>query len=84
MRLPKLIMLSKSFEDELKACACIEPDGVAYVAWQNAYIKSGDKVLILSSGPVGIFCATICKPIFGIWKISVVESIKFRRDLVSK
>ncbi len=71
-------------EDDLKACACIEPAGVAYVACQNAYVKNGDKVLILGSGPIGTFCAMLCKLIFGASKISVVEPIKYRRELARK
>ena len=66
----------------LRAAACVEPAGVAYVACQNTHVSAGDVVVIFGAGPIGIFSAMLCKLVFGACRIHVVEPVPFRRALV--
>lgn len=67
-------------ETDLRAMACVEPAGVAYVACQNTKVKGGDNVVIFGAGPIGIFAAMLCKLIFGASLVHMVEPIRFRRE----
>ncbi len=71
-------------EADLKALACVEPAGVAYVACQNTRIKGGDNVIIFGAGPIGIFAAILSKTIFGASEVHIVEPVAFRRDFASR
>lgn len=68
----------------LKAAACVEPAGVAYVACQNTRVNGGDVVVIFGAGPIGLFAALLSKTVFGAGKVYVVEPVPFRRDLARK
>ena len=70
-----------SSDDGLRAAACIEPAGVAYVACQNTRIVAGNTVVIFGAGPIGVLCAMLSKIVFGASVVCVVEPIKFRREL---
>jgi len=65
---------------DLRAMACVEPAGVAYVACQNTKIKGGDNVIIFGAGPIGIFTAILSKTIFGASTVHIVEPVNFRRQ----
>ncbi len=67
-------------DEDLRAMACVEPAGVAYVACQNTKIKGGDNVIIFGAGPIGIFTAILSKTIFGASTVHIVEPVKFRRQ----
>lgn len=71
-------------DEGLKAAACIEPAGVAYVACQNTHITAGDVVVIFGAGPIGLFCAMLSKIVFGASVVYVVEPVGFRRELARK
>jgi threonine dehydrogenase-like Zn-dependent dehydrogenase len=75
--------LIKSDQD-LKAMACVEPAGVAYVACMNGHIKGGDVVVIFGAGPIGLFSAMLSKIVFGASAVHVVEPTEFRRRLAQK
>ncbi len=64
----------------LKAAACIEPAGVAYVACQNTHVTAGDMVVIFGAGPIGLFAALLCKVVFGASRVCIVEPVEFRRN----
>ena len=71
-------------EEGLKAAACIEPAGVAYVACQNTHIAAGDEVVVFGAGPIGLFAAMLAKFVFGAARIYVVEPSGFRREFARK
>lgn len=64
----------------LRAAACIEPAGVAYVACQNTRVSGGDVVVIFGAGPIGVFAAMFSKLLFGASEVHVVEPVRFRRE----
>lgn len=66
----------------LRAAACVEPAGVAYVACQNACVAAGDEVVIFGAGPIGVFSAMLCKTVFAASRVHVVEPVEFRRQSV--
>ncbi len=68
----------------LKAAACVEPAGVAYVACENTHITGGDVVVVFGAGPIGALAALLCKVVFGAARVYVVEPIGFRREFVSR
>ena len=57
----------------LKAAACVEPAGVAYVACQNTRVAPGDVVVIFGAGPIGLFSAMLSKIIFGASRVYIIE-----------
>jgi threonine dehydrogenase-like Zn-dependent dehydrogenase len=71
-------------EKGLRAAACVEPAGVAYVACQNTHMGAGDIVVIFGAGPIGLFAAMLSKVVFGASQVHVVEPVLFRRKLVRK
>lgn len=71
-------------EAGLRAAACVEPAGVAYVACRNTDLGPGDVVVIFGAGPIGLFSAMLSKIIFGASRIHMVEPISFRRTLAQK
>ena len=71
-------------DKDLRAAACVEPAGVAYVACQNTRITAGDVVVVFGAGPIGIFCALLSKAVFGASMVHVVEPVEFRRKLAQK
>ncbi|MDY0039593.1 MAG: alcohol dehydrogenase catalytic domain-containing protein [Desulforhabdus sp.] len=68
-------------DGNLRAAACIEPAGVAYVACQNTQVGGGDTVVIFGAGPIGVFCAMLSKIVFGASSVHVVEPVSYRRQL---
>jgi threonine dehydrogenase-like Zn-dependent dehydrogenase len=68
----------------LRAAACVEPAGVAYVACQNTHITAGDSVVVFGAGPIGLFTAMLAKGIFGAAVVYLVEPVGFRRELAKK
>ena len=71
-------------EQNIRAIACVEPAGVAYVACQNTRVAGGDVVVIFGAGPIGLFAAMLCKTVFGASVVHVVEPIPFRREFAQK
>lgn len=71
-------------ENGLKAAACVEPAGVAYVACQNTRLGAGDVVVVFGAGPIGLFSAMLSKVVFGASRVCVVEPEEFRRNLASR
>lgn len=67
-------------EQDLRALACTEPAGVAYVACRNGNVQSGDVVVVFGAGPIGLFSAMLSKTIFGA-TVHMIEPIPFRREL---
>lgn len=68
----------------LKAAACVEPAGVAYVACQNTRLGAGDQVVVFGAGPIGLFSAMLSKVVFGASRVYMVEPVAFRRDHARK
>lgn len=68
----------------LKAGACVEPAGVAYVACQNTRITGGDVVIVFGAGPIGLFTAMLSKTVFGASVVYIVEPVEFRRIFAKK
>ncbi len=68
----------------LKAAACVEPAGVAYVACQSTQVTGGDEVVIFGAGPIGVLAAMLCKLVFGAAGVHVVEPVAYRRKFVQK
>ncbi|MGA2527095.1 MAG: alcohol dehydrogenase catalytic domain-containing protein [Smithellaceae bacterium] len=71
-------------EKGLKAAACVEPAGVAYVACRNTRLGAGDVVVVFGAGPIGLFLAMLSKVVFGASRVYMVEPISFRRTLAQK
>jgi (R,R)-butanediol dehydrogenase/meso-butanediol dehydrogenase/diacetyl reductase len=71
-------------DEGLKAAACVEPAGVAYVACENTGISGGDEVVVFGGGPIGIFCAMLSKIVFGALRVHLVEPLAFRREFAGK
>ncbi|PKN37713.1 MAG: alcohol dehydrogenase [Deltaproteobacteria bacterium HGW-Deltaproteobacteria-2] len=71
-------------EKGMRAAACIEPAGVAYVACQNTHVGAGDVVAIFGAGPIGLFAAMLSKFVFGASQVHMVEPVLFRRKLAEK
>lgn len=67
----------------LRAAACVEPAGVAYVACENTRVTGGDVVVVFGAGPIGLFSAMLSKNILGASEVHVVEPVRFRRELAS-
>jgi D-xylulose reductase len=65
---------------DLRAMACVEPAGVAYVACQNTAVRGGDNVVIFGAGPIGLFTAMLGKLVFGASVVHMVEPVPFRRE----
>ena len=68
----------------LKAMACLEPAGVAFVACQNSRVSPGDVVVVFGAGPIGLFSGMLAKNIFGASEVHVVEPVEFRRRLANR
>ena len=68
----------------LRAAACIEPAGVAYVACQNTQVSGGDQVVVFGAGPIGLFCVMLSKIVFGASSTHVVEPLPFRREFARR
>lgn len=75
--------LIKSDKD-LHAVACIEPAGVAFVGCQNSRVSPGDHVVIFGAGPIGVITGLLCKNIFGVASVHIVEPVPFRREHARK
>ena len=71
-------------EKGMRAAACVEPAGVAYVACQNTHVAAGDIVAIFGAGPIGLFTAMLSKSVFGASQVHMVEPVLFRRKLAGK
>ena len=68
----------------LRAAACVEPAGVAYVACENTRVAGGDVVVVFGAGPIGALAALLSKVVFGAARVYVVEPIAFRREFVRR
>lgn len=75
--------LARSDKD-LRAAACVEPAGVAYVACLNTQVTGGDEVVVFGAGPIGFFAAVLAKRVFGASRVHVVEPVLFRRELAAR
>lgn len=71
-------------EKDARSLACLEPAGVALVACQNGRLKAAERVVILGTGPIGIFCAMLGRLAFGAGPIHVVEPSPFRRAFAAR
>ena len=65
---------------DLQALACLEPAAVAWVACQNARLRTGDRVTIFGGGPIGLLCAKLAREVFGAASVHLVEPLPFRRE----
>jgi len=74
------VSLLGTTEKGLKAAACVEPAGVAYVACRNTNVAAGDVVVIFGAGPIGLFAAMLAKLIFGAARVYIVDPVSFRRE----
>jgi len=70
-------------DDDLRALACLEPAGVALLACRNGRVQRGESVLVLGGGPIGAFCAIICREVLGAGRVELVEPISGRRRLAA-
>jgi threonine dehydrogenase-like Zn-dependent dehydrogenase len=64
---------------DLRAVACLEPAGVALLACETARVAPGDSVTIFGGGPIGVYCAMLCKCVLGAAHVALVEPLDFRR-----
>ncbi len=64
----------------LRASACLEPAGVAWLACESSFLSGGDRVMIFGGGPIGLYCAMLARLVFGASWIALVEPIAFRRE----
>jgi threonine dehydrogenase-like Zn-dependent dehydrogenase len=64
---------------DLRAVACLEPAGVALLACESARVSPGDSVIIFGGGPIGVYCAMLCKCVLGAAHVALVEPLEFRR-----
>lgn len=71
-------------KEDLKAMACTEPAGVAFVGCQNSRVSPGDHVIIFGAGPIGLITAILCKNVFGAASVRMVEPSAFRREFARK
>ncbi len=71
-------------DEGLRAAACVEPAGVAYVACENTGVSGGDTVVVFGGGPIGLFAAMLCDRIFGAGSVHLVEPVEFRREFARK
>jgi len=71
-------------DEDLRAAACVEPAGVAYVACMNTQVTGGDEVVVFGAGPIGFFSAVLAKQVFGASRVHVVEPVPFRRELARR
>ena len=65
---------------DLKAAACIEPAGVAYVACESTRVSPGDVIVVFGAGPIGLFSAMLSKMAFGASEVHIVEPTPYRRE----
>lgn len=68
-------------DEDLRALACLEPAGVALLACENAAVRPGDRVVVFGAGPIGLFCAMVCKRVLGAARVEVMEPLASRRRL---
>ncbi len=71
-------------DDDLMACACVEPAGVAYVACRNTCVAAGDSVVVFGAGPIGLYSAILCDTVFGAADVHMVEPVAFRREFAAQ
>lgn len=71
-------------EEGLRAAACVEPAGVAYVACRNTHVGPGDAMVVFGAGPIGLFCAMLGRSVFGASRVYVVEPVPYRRDFARR
>lgn len=71
-------------EDDLIACAALEPAATALQACEVARVTQVDKVLIFGAGPIGAYCAMISKLIYGCNHVTVIEPELVRRSIITK
>ncbi len=71
-------------DEGLKAAACIEPAGVAYVACENTNITGGDAVVVFGAGPIGVLSAALARTVFGASGVYLVEPVPYRRKFADK
>ena len=71
-------------EEGLRAAACVEPAGVAYVACRNTAVGVGDVVVVFGAGPIGLFCAMLGRLVLGAAEVHVVEPVASRRELARR
>lgn len=70
-------------EAGLRAAACLEPAAVALLACERARVAPGCNVAIFGAGPIGLFCAMLCKRALGAAHVTLIEPLEFRRRKVA-
>ena len=70
-----------STDVDVKAGACLEPAGVAFLACENVRLSASDRVVIFGAGPIGAYCAMLAKCFFGVTHVVTVEILPHRRKL---
>jgi threonine dehydrogenase-like Zn-dependent dehydrogenase len=71
-------------EQDMRALACAEPAAVALLACEKAKVSAGDRVTIFGGGPIGMYCAIMCKEILGASRVTLVEPVSIRRRLAER
>lgn len=67
-------------DKDLQAFACLEPASCALLACETADIRPGATVAIFGAGPIGLYCAMICRLVMGAANVVVIEKRKKRRE----
>jgi threonine dehydrogenase-like Zn-dependent dehydrogenase len=71
-------------ESGRRAAACIEPAACSFVALSLARTRPGDEILIFGAGPIGLFAAMLSRLIFGAASVTIIEPMRFRRELAGR
>ncbi|MGH3474370.1 MAG: zinc-dependent alcohol dehydrogenase [Aeromicrobium sp.] len=68
-------------DEDLQALACVEPAANAAVACAYAEVGPNDSVIVFGAGPIGLYCAMMCRVVHGARRVVVVEPRQLRRRL---
>ena len=69
---------------DLQALTCTEPAANALVACTQARVTAADSVVIFGAGPIGLFCAMLCRLHHAARRVIVVEPVAARRRTAAK
>lgn len=73
----RLVPLDDDLPDEVAALA--EPFAVGYHACRRAALGTGERVLVIGGGPIGLFAAMVARRL-GATDIAITEPVEARRD----